>query len=254
MDLSIIIPVKNEARHIENTVRSVFDYLKGRGVDHEIVVVANRSTDDTVSIVNKLSLEIPTLRLLNYPNRGGKGFAVREGMLRAQGALRLFMDADNSTTIDHIERKLPYFKQGYDVVIGSIRVPGYQVFAGSEPWYRTLLGRVSGLYTRVLLLPGIKDTQRGFKMLTAKAAQDIFSRSTVDQFGFDMEMLALARKFNYQIKEVPISWRNDAKGSNVRLKDYIQVFFDTLRIKWRLLSGKYDRPRAAATAKPETVQ
>ncbi|HZZ99473.1 MAG TPA: glycosyltransferase [Candidatus Paceibacterota bacterium] len=248
MDISVIIPAKNESRNIERTVRSVFDYLTHKGLKHEIIVVTNRSSDGTVPIVQGLLTEIPSLRLLDYPDRGGKGFAVREGMLQASGALRLFMDADNSTGIEHIERKLPYFDQGYDVVIGSIRVPGHDIASGSESWYRLLLGRLSGLYTRVFLLPGIKDTQRGFKTLTAKAAQDIFVRSSIDHFGFDMEMLALARKFGYKIKEVPVSWRNDPNGS-VRLKDYLQVFLDTLRIKWKLMTGKYDRPLLIAERK-----
>lgn len=240
MHLSVIIPAKNEEKNIQKTVESVSKYLKDKNIEHEILVVSNNSTDRTVAIVQELQLKIPELKLLDYPTISGKGFAVREGMLRAIGTHRLFMDADNATTIDHIEQMLPYFDNGFDVVIGSIRAPGHHVVQGSEPWYRILLGRLAGLYTRVILLPGILDTQRGFKMVTAKAAQDIFSRSKINQFGFDMEMLALARLLDYKIKEVPVRWHNDPNtSSHPRLSAYIQVLLDTLRIKRDLLTGKY---------------
>src|SRR3989344_1357030 len=209
MYLSVIIPAKNEERFIEATVASVFEYLTAHNIEHEILVVTNKSTDKTGEIVDRLHASlIPTVRLLDYPKNGGKGFAVREGMLQAKGDLRLFMDADNATKIDQIERMMPYFEQGYEVVIGSIRAPGHEVVKGSEPWYRVFLGRLAGWYTRIILLPGILDTQRGFKILTAKAAQDIFSRSKITQFGFDMEMLALAREMGYKIKEIPVRWHN----------------------------------------------
>lgn len=240
MYLSVIIPAKNEAKNIQKTLESVATYLSERNIEHEIFVVTNRSTDRTAEIVKDLKSKIPSLDLMDYPNDGGKGFAVREGMLNSRGEFRLFMDADNATTIDHIEKMLPYFKEGYDVVIGSIRAPGFKVEKGSEPWYRVFLGRLAGLYTRVILLPGILDTQRGFKIVSAKAAQDIFSRSKITQFGFDMEMLALARMLGYKIKEVPIRWHNDPNTeSHPRLSAYVQVLLDTLRIKRDLLLGRY---------------
>ena len=240
MELSVIIPAKNEEKNIRKTVESVFRYLKEHDISHEIIVVTNKSTDQTVEIVKALMPEIPTLKLLDYPDKGGKGFAVKEGMLKASGQYRLFMDADNATTIDHVSRMTPFLKSGFDVVIGSIRVPGYQVVAGSEPWYRVFLGRLAGIYTRVLLL--ILDSQRGFKILTAEAARDIFSISKITQFGFDMEMLALAREMGYKIKEIPVRWHNDPNtASHPRLASYFQVLLDTLRIKRDLIIGAYDK-------------
>jgi dolichyl-phosphate beta-glucosyltransferase len=239
MELSVIIPTKNDRPHIEGTIRSVFDYLNKKGTSHEIILVANRSTDGTVEIIKKLQKEIPTLKLLNYPDRGGKGFAVREGMLQAKGDYRLFMDADNSTTIDHLDRMMPYFEKGYDVVIGSIRVPGHKVAKGSESWIRIFFGRLSNIYTQIILLPGILDTQRGFKIMTARAAEKIWPLSRITQFGFDIEILALARKFGYKIKELPVNWKNDETNSHVKASSYFQVFWDTLRIRWDLLTGKY---------------
>ncbi len=240
MYLSVIIPAKNEENNIQKTVESVFDYLKEKKIEHEILVVSNNSTDRTDAIVQELHTRTPSVQLLSYPETGGKGFAVREGMLHAKGTHRLFMDADNATTIDHIEQMLPHFDSGFDVVIGSIRVPGHHVVQGSESWYRIFLGRLAGWYTRMVLLPGILDTQRGFKIVTAQAAQDIFSRSKITQFGFDMEMLALARMLGYKIKEIPVRWHNDPRtSSHPRLGAYVQVFIDTLRIKRDLLTGKY---------------
>ncbi len=252
MDLSVIIPSKNDRQHIEGTIRSVFDYLTKKELRHEIIVVTNKSTDGTVDIVKSLMPLIPTLKLLDYPNTGGKGFAVKEGMLHATGSYRLFMDADNATTIDHLESMMPYFAQGYDVVIGSIRVAGHRVAAGSEPWYRILLGRLAGLYSRIVLLPGIYDTQRGFKIMSAKAADKIWPLSKITQFGFDMEILALARKFGFKIKEAPVNWKNDEVNSHVKLSAYIQVLLDTLRIRWWLMTGVYSH--ATMTTASETLK
>ncbi len=250
MDLSVIIPSKNDHKHIEGTIRSVFDYVQKKGLSHEIIVVLNKSTDGTREVVKRLALEIPTIKLLDYPNTGGKGFAVREGMLHATGDYRLFMDADNSTTIDHLDSMMSWFDQGYDMVIGSIRVPGHTVAAGSEPWFRILLGRLAGLYSRIVLLPGIYDTQRGFKIMTARCAQAVWPPAKITQFGFDMEIMALARKFGFKIKEMPINWKNDDTTSHVKLSSYIQVLLDTLRIRWWLMTGVYSH--ATMTAASET--
>jgi dolichyl-phosphate beta-glucosyltransferase len=238
--LSVIIPAKNEAKHIQKTVQAVFDFLETKGFSYEIIVVSNNSTDGTAYTVKNMALTMPNLRLLDYPDQTGKGFAVREGMLQAQGEYRLFMDADNSTTIDNIDKFMPYLRDGCDVVIASIAVPGHEVVEGSEPTWRRLFGKLGNLYIQVLAVPGIHDTQRGFKMLTAKATQDIFSRSKINQFGFDIEILALAIKFGYKIKEVPVKWHNDPNSaSHPRLSAYIQVLLDTLRIRRDLLFGRY---------------
>lgn len=241
MYLSVIIPAKNEEKHIKETVQSVFDYLTARHLDHEILVVTNKSTDKTGTIVNELQAStIPTVRLLDFPYKGGKGFAVREGMLQAKGDYRLFMDADNSTTIDHIEKMMPYFNQGYGVVIGSIAVEGKKVAKGSEPAWRILFGKMGNIFIQIMAVPGIHDTQRGFKIVSAKAAQDIFPRVTIMYWGFDIEMLALARKFGYKIKEVPVDWHNDP-NSRVGLKAYFEVLLDTVKVRWNLITGVYNK-------------
>ena len=205
------------------------------------MVVTDGSRDKTNDIVRLMMSAVPTLQLLNYELNKGKGFAVREGMLKARGQYRLFTDADNATSIDHIEKMMPFFNQGFDVVIGSIAIKGSTVVSGSEPIWRRLFGKIGNLFIQLVVVPGISDTQRGFKIVTDKAAQDIFSKAIIDRWGFDIEMLALARKLNYKIKEVPITWKNDPDtSSHPRLSAYFQVLMETVKIRWNLLTGKYN--------------
>ena len=176
---------------------------------------------------------------MNYAQNRGKGFGVRQGMLKAKGQYRLFTDADNATSIDHIEKMMPFFDQGYDVAIGSIALKDSLIASGSEPIWRRVFGKVGNLFIQIMAVPGISDTQRGFKIMTSRAAQDIFPKTTIDRWGFDVEMLALARKFGYKIKEVPINWKNDP-DSHVGLKAYFQVLLETVKIRWNLMTGKYN--------------
>ncbi|MEK7076057.1 MAG: dolichyl-phosphate beta-glucosyltransferase [Patescibacteria group bacterium] len=239
MYLSVIIPAYNEEKHIRKTVESVYQYLSGKNIEHEILVVNDGSTDKTNDIVRSVLPAIPTLQLLNYEQNNGKGFVVRQGMLKAKGQYRLFTDADNATTIDHIEKMMPFFEQGFDVVIGSIALKGSTVASGSEPLWRRIFGTMGNLFIQIMAVPGIQDTQRGFKIITAKAAQNIFSKMTIDRWGFDIEMLALARRFGYKIKEVPITWKNNP-NSHVKLNAYFQVLMETVKIRWNLITGKYN--------------
>ena len=240
MYLSVIIPAKNEEKHIQRTVQSVFDYLTSHTIEHEIIVVSNGSVDKTDDIVRRLMMTVPTLKLIDYRHIAGKGYAVKQGMLKAIGQFRLFMDADNSTSIDHLEKMMPYFEQGYGVVIGSIAVKGKKVAKGSEPIWRVLFGKMGNIFIQIMAVPGIHDTQRGFKIVTARAAQDIFPRITIMYWGFDIEMLALARKFGHKIKEVPVDWHNDP-NSRVGLKAYLEVLLETVKVRWNLITGVYNK-------------
>lgn len=239
MYLSVIIPAYNEEKNIEKTVRSVFNYLKDRNIEHEIIVVTDGSTDKTNDIVRLLKTEISTVELVDFEKNRGKGFAVKTGMLKAKGDFRLFTDADNATTIDHIEKMMPYFKEGYRVVIASIAVAGHKVAAGSEPVWRRIFGKLGNLFIQGMAVPGIRDTQRGFKLFIVEAAEKIFPKLTIERWGFDVEVLALARKFGYKIKEIPVDWKNDPE-SRVSLKAYFQVLLETIKIRWNLISGRYE--------------
>lgn len=239
MYLSIIIPAYNEEKRIEKTLESIDSYLRMKNYDYEIIVVSDGSKDNLVSLVRRLEQTIKGLRVIDNKENHGKGYAVKQGILEAKGDLRLFTDADNATSIDHLEKFIPYLNQGYDVVVGSIAVKGHKVAIGSEPLWRRIFGKLGNLFIQIMAVPGIHDTQRGFKLLTARAAQDIFPRLTITRWGFDIEMLALARKFKYKIKELPVDWKNDP-NSTVGLKAYFQVLLETIKIRWNFLTGKYN--------------
>jgi dolichyl-phosphate beta-glucosyltransferase len=242
MELSVIIPAKNEERNIRKTVESVFFYCSTNSISHEIIVVVNNSTDKTVATIKELMARIPSIKLIEFnaeAHKASKGLAVKKGMLQATGNYRVFMDADNSTTIDNLETMMPYFKLGYQVIIASIAIKGAKVASGSEPIWRRLFGKLGNFYIQIFAVPGIWDTQRGFKVLTAEAADKIFSHLTIFGWGFDVEMLALARKFGYKIREIPIDWHNDP-NSRVSLKSYLQVLLETLLVRWNLVTGRYN--------------
>jgi len=242
MYLSVIIPAKNEEKNIKNTVEDVFNYLTERNIGHEIIVVENNSKDKTMEVVSSLLSIIPTLSLIHLTVTGAKpskGYAVKEGMLKAQGDYKLIMDADNATNIRNIEKMMPYFEQGYGVVIGSIALKGAKVASGSEPFWRRLFGKMGNLFIQIMAVPGIFDTQRGFKIFLKKATDDIFSQTTIFGWGWDIEALALARKYHYKIKEVPIDWKNDIGNSKVGLNAYFQVLMETVKIRWNLMTGQY---------------
>ena len=239
MYLSVVVPAYNEEKNIEKTVRSIFGYLKSRNIEHEIIVVTDGSTDKTADIVRLLKTELPTLELVDLEKNRGKGFTVKTGMLKAKGDFRLFTDADNATTIDHIEKMMPYFEKGYGVVIASIALKESNVAAGSEPIWRRVFGKMGNLFIQIMVVPGIHDTQRGFKIFTASAAEKIFSKMTIEKWGFDIEALALARKFGFRIKEVPVDWKNSVE-SHVGLKAYFQVLMETVKIRWNLWMWKYE--------------
>lgn len=239
MYLSVIIPAYNEEKRIGATLKSIDDYLRRQNYDYEILVVNDGSKDGTAGLVRSLEPEVKNLRLIDNKENHGKGYVVRQGMLASSGDLRLFTDADNSTSIDHLDKFIPYLKQGFDVIIGSIAVAGHKVASGSEPIWRRILGKLGNLFIQIMAVPGIHDTQRGFKLVTAKAALQIFPKLTIARWGFDIEMLALARRFGYKIKELPVDWKNDP-NSTVGLNAYIQVLLETMQIRWNLMTGKYN--------------
>lgn len=239
MYLSVVIPAYNEEKRIASTLKSIDEYLRRQNYDYEILVVSDGSKDGTVSLVKNLESEIKGLRLIDNKENHGKGYVVRHGLLEAKGDLRLFTDADNSTSIDHLDKFIPYINEGYSVVIGSIGISGHKVAFGSEPIWRRILGKLGNLFIQVMAVPGIHDTQRGFKLFTAEAVNKIFPKLTITRWGFDIEVLALARKFGYKIKEVPVDWKNDP-NSKVGLKAYLQVLLETVKIRWNLMTGKYN--------------
>ncbi len=237
MHLSVIIPAYNEAKRITNTLISIRDYLSKQSYEWEVLVVSDGSTDNTAEIVQKFASENKGFNLIDRKENRGKGYSVKEGMLAAKGDFRLFTDADNSTTIDYLEKFWPYFEKNYDIVIASIAIKG-ATRAHSEKFYKRWFGKFGNLWIQLWLLPGIWDTRRGFKLFTRKAAEDVFSKVRESGWTFDDEALALARRLEYKIKEVPIHWVNDP-DSKVKLTDYPKNLLEILRIKFNFLRGIY---------------
>ncbi|MBI2623919.1 glycosyltransferase family 2 protein [Candidatus Parcubacteria bacterium] len=237
--LSVVIPAYNEAKRITATLLDVDHYLSRQGYAYEILVMNDGSTDNTVEVVRRFEGTIAHLRLIDNSENNGKGYVVRRGMLESRGAVRLFTDADNSTSIDHIEQFWPYFDEGYDIVIGSRAVRGAKI-AVHQSLLKELAGRLGNKYIQIMAVWGIKDTQAGFKAFTAEAARDIFSRLTINRWGFDVETLAVARLLSYRIREMPIRWVN-AVASHVRVSAYLEVLWETTKIRFNIWRGKYTK-------------
>ena len=238
--LSVIIPAYNEEKRIAETLKNIDGYLQKQSYDYEIVVVVNNSHDKTVEVVNELEKTTIKKAFAMDLKEGGKGNAVKRGLLeKATGDIVMFMDADNATPISEIEKFLPYFEQGFDVVIGS-RYTNPDLVKVHQPFYRIVLSRMSNLLIQVLAVPGIKDTQLGFKAFTSKAAKEIFPLVTVLRWGFDMEVLTVALARNYKIKEVGVSWTEHG-GGHVPLSAYAESLIDLFKIKLRSLAGRYQK-------------
>lgn len=239
--LSIVIPAYNEAERIAKTLAAMDAQLAKADFTYEIVVVNDGSKDATAQIVKKLSEDIKGLRLIDNENNKGKGGVVRQGMLESLGQIRLFTDADNSTSIDHFFAMRPFFSQGFSVVIGSRAVKGAKLDP-AQPWYRRIPGKIGNLIIQLFLLPGIKDTQCGFKAFSEEAVRKIFPVGYINGWGFDVEVLSLAKALGLHIKEIPVHWVNDL-GSHVKASVYIKVLIETLKIRWWLWTNAYHLPK-----------
>ena len=236
--LSVIIPAYNEAKRLPLTLIDIDKHLDEQEYSYEIVVVNDGSTDATAEIVARFAPLINNLRLINNDENKGKGAAVRQGMLEAKGLWRLFMDADNSTSIVEFNKMIPYFKSGYEVVIGSRAVKGSRKMP-PQPFYKEILGKMGNWIIQLTLLYGLKDTQCGFKCFSEEAVENIFPLTKINKWGFDAESLALARVLHYKIKEMPVFWVNDAR-THVKLKDYLQVLLETVKVRWWLWRNAYN--------------
>jgi dolichyl-phosphate beta-glucosyltransferase len=240
--LSVIIPAYNEADRIPKTLKIISSYLERQPYSYEILVVCDGPKDRTADVVRDLSLIIPKLKLIDRKKNMGKGFSIKEGMLAAKGKVRLFTDADNSTDISYFDKMRPLFDKGYDIVI-STRDAKDAPGAGQDvpqPWHKRLMGNIGNLYIQIMAVPGIWDTQNGFKSFRDYAAEKIFSKTAINRWAFDVEALALARKLDYKIGIIPIHWINDPK-SHVSLPAYFKVLFDVAKIRWNLTRRKYDQ-------------
>ena len=237
--LSVIIPAYNEEKRLPKTLREINDYLKKQNFKSEIIVVSDGSKDRTCEIVENFKSEIENLNLICEKINRGKGYAVKIGMLNAKGKYRLFTDADNSTPISEIEKFWPEFEKGADVVIASRDIRG-AVLDPPQPLFRRFVGEVFKYLRKIIVgLWEIEDTQCGFKCFKGEVAEKIFPKAKIERFAFDPEILLIAKKMGFRIKEVPVYWKNDLQ-SKVKFKSMIKMLIDLFKIRFNLLKGEYD--------------
>jgi dolichyl-phosphate beta-glucosyltransferase len=229
LTLSVVIPAYNEAERLPLTLEKVTGYLAARG-NHEIIVVSDGSEDTTNAIVEKASHLNPHINLLVNQENRGKGYSVRKGVLSCRGEHILFMDADNSTPISELEKFVPFLNE-YDLIIGSRALPG-SIIVKKQPWLREMTGKLFNRLVQLFYLKGIEDSQCGFKLFKGGVARAIFSRSKIDRFCFDVEILYLAKRLGYTIKEVPITWTNSKPSKVSFFKDAFNILTDLVKIRW----------------------
>lgn len=238
--LSVVIPAYNEKARIPDTLRRVSRYLKDRFREYEIIVVDDGSSDETGSVVEALSHELGHISLISYRANAGKGYAVRTGISSSKGNLLLICDADLSTPIEEYERLKLFLDQGFDIVIGSRGLQDSAILV-RQPWYREHMGKLFNVAVRLLVVGGIRDTQCGFKLFRADVARSLFNNSFINGFAFDVEVLFLARKKGYSIKEVPIKWLNSPNSRVHIIADPLWMLLELFKIRAYWLSGMYDR-------------
>ena len=237
--LSVIIPAYNEAKRIGKTLTLIDAYLRQQGYTYEILVVNDGSTDNTTEVLSLIQPRVTHLRVIHNQKNNGKGYVVRQGLTEAVGEWRLFADADNATPIEEVKKFLEYADE-FKVIIASRNATDSKILVG-QPWYRKLLGRLYSVMAFLLAgFSGISDTQCGFKLFRHTAAKDILPHCTIYGLSFDVEMLLVAQKKGYQIKEVPVVWIDD-EDSKVTFGRMVKAVFELAKIRWNTITGQYGK-------------
>jgi glycosyltransferase involved in cell wall biosynthesis len=238
---SIILPAFNESSRLAASLAKALAFVREKRWSVEIIVVNDGSRDDTAEIVKRFMLEAPEIRLLENPGNRGKGYSVRNGMLNAGGEILLFSDADFSSPIEESIKLIDAIAQGADVAFGS-RWLLAETQTLRQSLLRQFVGRVYNLLLRLVLGLPYKDTQCGFKAFTRPAAEVIFTRQQIERWGFDPELLFIARKFGLKMTEVPVAWANDDRSKVNLIVDGFKMFYELLKIRIYGMTGQYLRP------------
>ena len=244
MNYSLIIPAYNESARISATLEKVLDYLRQQGWAAEVLVVNDGSADDTAELVRRFAVAHPAVRLIENPGNRGKGYSVRHGVLHATGDIVLFSDADLSSPIEEAPKLLQAIHAGAEVAIGS-RWLETKLQTERQPILRQIAGRMYNLLLRVILRLKYEDTQCGFKAFTREAARTVFPLQRIERWGFDPEILFLARKKGLKTAEVPVAWAHDDRSKINPVVDGIRMFGEMLKVRWLSFTGAYRHPAPA---------
>lgn len=244
--LSVVVPAYNEVERLGATLERMCEYLSLQERPWELLVVDDGSRDGTAELVKRASAKHPQVRLLVNERNRGKGYTVRRGMLAASGDAVLFSDADLSSPIEEVEKLIPNLEHGHDVVIGSRDIIGSQIEV-PQPLHRRVMGYTFMVLRDWIAVSGFRDTQCGFKLFRKAAADQVFSRSRVDGFCFDVEILAIAKSLGYRMCEVPVVWRNDERSKVNPVGDPLKMLLDLFRIRFNILRGVYGKNAPVTT-------
>ena len=235
---SIVLPAYNESERIASTIEKILAHANQHAWKAEIIVVNDGSRDDTAQIVRQYASKNSMLQLIENPGNRGKGFSVKNGMLHANGEILLFSDADLSSPIAEADKLFAAICDGAQVAIGS-RWLKTELQIQRQPFYRQIFGRIFNLALHVVLGLNFKDTQCGFKAFTRSAAMKLFPAQKIERWGFDPELLYLAKRFSLQVAEVPVAWSH-REGTRINpLRDGIRMLGEMFLIRWNALTGKY---------------
>lgn len=240
IEYSIVIPAFNEKARIKATLDEVIRCVETHGWNAEVIVVDDGSTDNTAAIVRSISSEHPFVHLFANETNRGKGFSVRNGMLHASGEIVLFTDADLSSPMEEADRLFAAIRGGVDVAIGSRWLASSRQTI-RQPLYRRFFGRCFNLVTRMIMRLPFADTQCGFKAFTRRAAQTVFQLQRIERWGFDPEILFIALKRGFVVREVPVTWGHDERTRISYLKDGLQMLKELLFVRWNALTGVYGK-------------
>lgn len=235
---SIVIPAYNETARIERALSQVSGCIQTRGWDAEVLVVDDGSTDNTAALTEAWAETHPEVRLIRNGHNRGKGYSVRNGMLRAAGEVVMFTDADMSSPIEEAERLFAAIDAGADIAIGSRWLTGRRI-VHKQPLYRRLFGRCFNALTRSVMRLPFADTQCGFKAFRREAAQLVFGLQRIERWGFDPEILFIALKRGLRITEVPVTWGHDERSRISYLRDGMQMLVELAYVRWNALTGQY---------------